>query len=199
MKKYITKIYTVITSRTFGHSVQTLGVFLMVATVFGVGTVHPVVFAKEEIVASVSDVRTEDEVLWLARTVYSETKISEEQLLVAWVIRNRVESKQYPDTYKEVVLQRGQFSGLHPSDKQYGINMSLTLGHTGPGWDSSIEIARAVYDARGILRPFPKTVRHFYSPQSVTVHPSWATDEKPVRVIRSENKENIRFAFYDSI
>ncbi len=162
------------------------------------GMFQPVAFA-DEATTVVDDIKTNEEMLWFARTLYSESKVPEEQLLVAWVIRNRVESEQYPDTYKETVLQRGQFSGLHPSDKQYRINVSFTFEHTGPGWDSAVEIAHAVYTAPGILRPFPKTVRHFYSPQSVTVHPSWAVNEKPVHTIRNTETEQIRFAFYDSI
>ena len=34
----------------------------------------------------------DNETLWLARAIFSETKRPEEQILVAWVIRNRVET-----------------------------------------------------------------------------------------------------------
>lgn len=48
---------------------------------------------------------TEDEILWLARTIFSETKRPHEQELVAWVVRNRVETGYRGNaTYEAAVL-----------------------------------------------------------------------------------------------
>ncbi|MBI5004915.1 MAG: cell wall hydrolase, partial [Candidatus Lloydbacteria bacterium] len=52
----------------------------------------------------------EKEILWLARGVYSEKKNEEEMRLIAWVIRNRVETKYRGTTYQEVVTSDKQFS-----------------------------------------------------------------------------------------
>src|SRR5688572_27065202 len=141
---------------------------------------HTAVASAEGIVST----KIDEEILWFARTIYSETKKPEEQTLVAWVIRNRVESKYFPDTYKEVVLQQGQFSGMHATDKQYGVNMSMDYNDESPAWDSALSIARAVYSADPILRPLPADVTHFYSPISVSRTPSWAAATKPAHEVR---------------
>ena len=141
----------------------------------------------------------DQEVLWLARALYSETKKPEEQALVAWVIRNRVESPLYPDTYKEVVLQYGQFSGLNARDKQYNVNVSLGYGDTSSAWDSALSIARAVYFADPILRPLPAGVMHFYSPVSVVVTPKWAQGIEPSHTVKDPATNTVRFAFYADV
>lgn len=138
----------------------------------------------------------DDEILWFARTIYSETKKAEEQRLVAWVIRNRVESGLYGDSYEEVVLARGQFSGMHATDKQYSINISLDYGDTSPSWDSALSIARSVYYADTVLNPLSSEVRHFYSPISVINTPSWALGLEPAHTVADPVTSHIRFAFY---
>ncbi len=144
-------------------------------------------------------VNADDEVLWFARAIYSETKVASEQALVAWVIRNRVESDKYPDTYKEVVLQSGQFSGFSISDKQYHINTSMTFKDSNPSWDTAVAIAQAVYTAPEALRPLSKGVMHFYSPISVSNTPSWAAGREADHVVRDTKTNGIRFAFYADI
>lgn len=138
----------------------------------------------------------DDEILWFARTIYSESKDAGEQRLVAWVIRNRVESDLYPDTYKEVVLQKGQFSGMHPSDRQYSINTSLDYDDSSPAWDSALSIARSVYYGSSLLSPLSSEVMHFYSPISVINTPSWAAGLEPAHTVRDTGTSAVRFAFY---
>lgn len=145
------------------------------------------------------DPKIDEEILWFARTIYSETKKPEEQTLVAWVIRNRVESPLYPSSYKDVVLQRGQFSGMHATDKQYTINVSLGYGDTSDSWDGALSIARAVYFADPVLRPIGKNVTHFYSPVSVGYTPTWAKGITPAHVVRDSSSNSVRFAFYADI
>lgn len=147
-------------------------------------------------VAPVVDVQ--DEILWFARAIYSETKIPAEQTLVAWVIRNRVESEYYPDSYKEVVLQPGQFSGFSQHDSQYHINSTLDFEDSNPAWNSAVAIAEAVYVADPILRPLSADVLHFYSPISVVYTPSWAQGRDADHVVR-DSRGNARFAFYADI
>jgi spore germination cell wall hydrolase CwlJ-like protein len=144
-------------------------------------------------------VNVDDEVLWFARAVYSETKIPSEQTLVAWVIRNRVESDKYPDTYKGVVLQPGQFSGFSIRDAQYRINSTLTFEDHNPAWDSAVTIAQAVYTAPDALRPMSKYVMHFYSPISVLHTPSWAEGREADHIVRDTKTDGVRFAFYADI
>ncbi|MCR4274718.1 MAG: cell wall hydrolase [Candidatus Campbellbacteria bacterium] len=143
-------------------------------------------------------VDVQDEILWFARAIYSETKVPAEQTLVAWVIRNRVESGKFRDTYKGVVLQPGQFSGFSSVDAQYGINSSLTLEDENPSWKSAVAIAEAVYVANPILRPLSADVLHFYSPISVVNTPKWAQGRDADHVVR-DMRGNARFAFYADI
>lgn len=143
-------------------------------------------------------VDVDQEMLWFARAIYSESKKPEEQALVAWVIRNRVESTKYPGAYEDVVLQPGQFSGLSVRDAQYWTNSTLTFDDHSPSWDSAVEIAEAVYRAPGAMRPFSKNVMHFYSPISVVRTPSWAEGRDADHIVH-DDKGNARFAFYSDI
>jgi spore germination cell wall hydrolase CwlJ-like protein len=142
--------------------------------------------------------RDEEEILWLARLVYSETKRPEEQVLVAWVVRNRVESKYRGDSYKEVALHDSQFSGLNSFDRNYRHNVTRNYDDESITWQNALSVARAVYFADDVLRPFPKTVMHFYSPISVRSKPSWAKGSEPVQVVKDDD-ESVRFAFYKDI
>jgi len=66
-----------------------------------------------------------DEMLWLARIIYSETKTTYEMKLVAWVARNRVESGYTGNTYEQVAKSKYQFSGLNSFDRNYRHNISI--------------------------------------------------------------------------
>lgn len=155
------------------------------------------------LVATAADARAEalrqEEILWLARAIYSETKVKEEQLIVAWVIRNRVESEKFGDTYRTVVLSPGQFSGLNAGDPQYRHNLSRVRESGGIAWKNALEVAEAVYNAPSALRPVPVTVWHFYSPNAVSRKPSWAAGLSAIHVIRDPKTEAVRFAFYSSV
>ena len=133
------------------------------------------------------------DILWLARVIYSETKIKEEQIVVAWVVRNRVETKYRGEsTYKEVALDPSQFSGIKPAVKLDYSDTDMKI------WQDSITIARAVYFADSSLRPVAQSVRHFYSPEVVVRDPNWAKNKKPAMVLR-DSDGSVRFAFYDKI
>src|SRR3990167_5555288 len=59
--------------------------------------------------------REAKDILWLARILYSESKVREEQIIIAWVVRNRVESGfRGAQSYKDVAISPAQFSGLWP-------------------------------------------------------------------------------------
>ncbi|MCK5027689.1 MAG: cell wall hydrolase [Candidatus Pacebacteria bacterium] len=140
-----------------------------------------------------------DEILWLARAIYSETKDEKEMYLIAWVIRNRVENHYWNDcTYEAVVNRPKQFSGLNSTDPQYKHNMSLTHGHTYITWQTALEVAENVYYAESSKRPFSKYIQHFYSPEVVEA-PEWAEHEKLAFVSHDTNDGTVRFAFYKEI
>ncbi len=138
------------------------------------------------------------EMLWFARAIYSESKNREEQYLIAWVIRNRVESRHKgAESYQETVLARSQFSGLSSRDPQFRINVSLGFEDSGPGWDSAKSIAESVLTSGDTYRPIPAGVKHFYSPLAVTV-PTWAEGEKPYLLTYNDDGKP-SFAFYRDI
>jgi len=133
------------------------------------------------------------EILWLARVIYSETKVKEEQIMVAWVVRNRVETGYRGEaSYKEVALDPSQFSGIKSVSKLEYSDTNMKI------WQDTITIARAVYFADASLRPIAKTVRHFYSPEVVVRDPNWAKNKTPAIVLR-DNKGSVQFAFYDNV
>ena len=138
------------------------------------------------------------EILVLARTLYTETKVAEEQKRVGEVIRNRVKSTYYPNTYRDVVYQPKQFSGMHDSNPQYRIAMRLTSEHTGPGWNSALQIAHDIYTEED-TQILPNNTYHFYSPVSVKRDPKWAEGIEPVHTVPNPNGHALRFAFYAGV
>lgn len=137
-----------------------------------------------------------EEILWLARAIRSETDLAREKHDIAWTIRNRVQNEWYPDTYKEVVLQPYQFSGLNDFDYHYETNIARDFDTDDPVWQSTLEIAREVYYADDSERPFGKGVMHFYSPVAVGT-PDWAIGLTPVK--ESYGARGVRFAFYQGV
>ncbi len=142
-----------------------------------------------------------EDVLWLARCIYSETKTATEQELVAWVIRNRVETGyRGEDTYRDVVLDPYQFSAFNPGSRLRRLFLSLTPQSDAQGWQQALEVAFNVYNAPPRLRPFSEETRHFYSERSMRgrVQPVWARGETPVQVV-GFRIDPTRFRFYSGI
>jgi len=139
------------------------------------------------------------QILWLARIIYSETKRADEQPVIAWVVRNRVDSPRFQDSYKAVARANGQFSGLHPRDRQYRHNITREYGKAGDAWQHALEVAKGVYNAPEALRPFPQSMQHFYSPISVKETPTWAHNQSPEYTIKDPQTNETRFAFFTNI
>ena len=79
----------------------------------------------------------QDEVLWLARCVYSESNLKHEQKVIAWVVRNRVDTEYRGTSYREVVLEPLQFSVFNtPSPRRTHI-LSLNAKSTSPSMVAS--------------------------------------------------------------
>lgn len=143
---------------------------------------------------------TETEILWLARTIFSETKRTDEMRLVGWVIRNRVDTEYRGDsTYEDVVKSKHQFSGITPGTKYYDFISSLSYGDPYPAWQDALAVARDIYHAPESARPLPTHVRHFYSPISVNRTPVWTTDGTVHTVISDNAGDPARFAFYAGV
>lgn len=140
--------------------------------------------------------------VWLARAIYSETKLPHEQELVAWVVRNRVES-QYRGrgTYKEVVLDPYQFSAFNPGAQKRSFYLSLTPDVQLPTWQQALWIAHYVRHADEVYRPFSPETRHFYSERSMTTrqHPYWVSHQQFVSPGWEYSVNERRFRFYKEI
>lgn len=148
-------------------------------------------------VSWIRDEPSEEELLWLARCIYSETKRPIEQLLVAWVVRNRVET-QYGgnDSYKEVILDPYQFSAFNPES-----DLTLPdLASDSTGWKETVRLARYVMKAPASDRPFSVITRHFYSERSMPDHrkPSWVGKSRALQ-INGHDIDEERFRFYSGI
>ena len=141
------------------------------------------------------------ETLWLARCIYSETKRPKEQELVAWVVRNRVETNyRGNDSYREAVLDPYQFSAFNPGSRKRAHYSSLTPASQATGWQRALFIAYQVKQAPAAQRPFSKSTRHFFSERSMAGgrHPSWASRGSKVTPERYRIQED-RFRFYEDV
>jgi hypothetical protein len=126
--------------------------------------------------------RQMDEVLWLGRAVLSESDRTEEQRLVAWVIRNRVETNFRGDTYRDVVLEPRQFSAFNGATPRREYILGLDQSDQVPSWMNALDVSLDVYQARARDRPFGIDTRHYYSPVSMVgpSAPTWAASGRPL-------------------
>ncbi len=141
-----------------------------------------------------------EDVLWLARCIFSETKRPDEQELVAWVIRNRVETGyRGRRSYRDAVLDPWQFSAFNDNSPKRTYYSSLTFDSKPKGWKTALFIAYDVLNAPAYERPFPNKTRHFYSERSMkgSVQPEWAGGKRPVALDR--NIDPKRFRFYAGV
>ena len=143
---------------------------------------------------------SKEEILWLARVIYSETKRPDEQELVAWVVRNRVETGYRGNSsYKDAVLDKYQFSAFIPNTSTRRHYTSLDWNSQAKGFQTALSIAQNVAAAGVQERPFSETTRHFYSARSMAggKAPAWAQNKRPVKLDR--HVEADRFRFYEQI
>ncbi|MEM1041584.1 MAG: hypothetical protein AAGI91_03050 [Bacteroidota bacterium] len=154
-------------------------------------SVKSTAFASEDI---------KDDVLWLARCIYSETKRPDEQELVAWVVRNRVETGyRGQGSYRDAILDPWQFSAFNGNSPKRLYYSGLDFESKAKGWQTALFIAHDVLHAPAYERPFAKTTRHFYSERSMQgrLKPVWADGRRPVALDREIDPK--RFRFYSSI
>lgn len=144
----------------------------------------------------------DSETLWLARCIYSETNRPEEQELIAWVVRNRVESTyRGKTTYRRVVLDPYQFSAFNADSPKSSYYRSLMPSHNQDGWQRALTIAYYVRLARPDYRPFSAETLHFYSEQSMVGRkkPAWAYGSQPIQTPERYALDERRFRFYEGI
>lgn len=155
---------------------------------------------EPDLAASPTDV--DESTLWLARAIYSETKLSHEQELVAWVIRNRVETEYRGNgTYKEVVLDPYQFSAFNPGSPKRSFYTRLHSETPFSSWQQALWIAHYVRHADPTYRPFSTETRHFFSEQSMQGRrmPAWANSQQYVSPNLAYRVDERRFRFYKEV
>lgn len=144
----------------------------------------------------------DDATLWLARAVYSETKKPHEQELVAWVVRNRVET-QYrgQSTYRDVVLDPSQFSAFNYGSGKRSFYMNLQPDTPLDSWQQALHVAYYVRHADSAYRPFHISTRHFFSQVSMPYHrfPHWANQSNKVDPQWDISLDEWRFRFYANL
>lgn len=142
----------------------------------------------------------QEDILWLARCVYSESNLDHEQRLVAWVVRNRVETGYRGNTYRDVVLEPYQFSAFNHNSARRRQLLGLNLDTASRAWRQALQAAYDVYFQPSSRRPFPTTTRHFYSPISMEGGrtPGWALNQTPLSSA-GLGVDPYRFKFYTDI
>lgn len=110
-----------------------------------------------------------DSIDYMARTAWGEAR-GEGTLgmrAVSHVIHNRVQSRRYPSTVREVVLQPWQFSAWNAADPNRA--KMLALDETDPAFRAALDIAREVL--RGGSADPTGGALHYHA---TSVSPSWA-------------------------
>lgn len=157
---------------------------------------------RPELLPVVPASEIDEETLWLARCIYSETNRPEEQELIAWVVRNRVEQNyRGKSSYRRVVLDPFQFSAFNADSPKSGMYRSLSVNHNMKGWTRALAIAYYVRHASPQYRPFSEGTLHFYSEQSMVgrIQPKWARGMTPVETPERYQLDERRFRFYEGI
>jgi len=142
------------------------------------------------------------ETLWLARGIFSESKQPHEQALVAWVIRNRVETRyRSKQSYQDVILDPYQFSAFNVNNIKRDFYVGLNPYSRTPGWQRALSIAYHVRMATDDYRPFAESVRHFYSERSLQdgAMPEWAVGLEPILPQTPFAIDKRRFRFFDGV
>ncbi len=96
------------------------------------------------------------------------------KLAVACVVRNRVNDKRWPDTYKEVLLQSKQFSCFNPDL----LRPEIFEHEWNEFWWRECKFAAwgVMYD---YIRDVTQGANHYYAVDLIDP-PYWAKDEHPV-------------------
>lgn len=127
----------------------------------------------------------------LARALFGEARNTlvpdEARIAIGWVIRNRVASSRWPDTYWEVITILSHFSSFNMDDENRPYVEDPL--HTGKeidkkAWQHVYEIASKVVSGE-FLDP-TNGANHYYDDSIDT--PNWAKDQKPTLTINYVNQ-----------
>jgi len=135
------------------------------------------------------------EVLWTTRAVLSETNNPREMLLIANVIRNRVDlGYRGRETAKEVILDPYQFSAFNPGREMRWRYINMESQHvSNERWQEAWTAARYAMTAPREVLPFDNPcVNHFVHPGGLVRTPSWMYEMEQV-VLGDVQRPDIAF------
>ena len=118
----------------------------------------------------------EDDKILLARAIFAEAagELYSGKVAVGWVVRNRVESKKFPNTYWGVIFQRAQFSGVNSKLWKLTYDLKKMTPYQLSMWQDCLKIAQDVIEGR-VSDPTNGS-DHYYNPSLVSL--SWAKKMK---------------------
>ncbi len=124
--------------------------------------VHPIAF-----IAQLTDKTPDDHFMYLARTIYGEARGQsyESKIAVGWIIRNRLATGRWGDTYKSVVTAHLQFTCWSQNIDPHGY--AAIHNPVGQVWEDCKRAAREVMAASDDTNPLPGAI-NYYSPTAQT-------------------------------
>jgi len=139
-----------------------------------------------------------DEII-LARALFGEARNTlvpdEARVAIGWVIRNRVESSRWPNTYWEVITTPSQFSSFNVDDDNRSfVENPLHKDNAvdKKAWENTCNIARNII--KGEITDPTQGANHYYDDSINT--PDWAKDQKPTLAISYINQYEVEASIY---
>jgi len=127
----------------------------------------------------------------MARTLYGEAEALNEldAIAIGWVIKNRVDYPNWPNSVREVCLQPWQFSCWNANDP----NRDRILKGSGRWFDRCKELAKSILEDKVADPTFKST--HYYA--TFVAKPKWAKGHTCVYTTQHRNKNYCHLFFND--
>lgn len=127
----------------------------------------------------------------LARVLFGEARSTlvpdEARMAIGWVVKNRIESSRWPNTYWEVITTPSHFSSFNiGDDNRPFVEDPLHKNNEidKKAWEHTYDIARKIIEGE-IIDP-TQGANHYYDDSIST--PGWAKDQKPTLTISYINQ-----------
>lgn len=127
----------------------------------------------------------------LARVLFGEARNTlvpdEARIAIGWVVKNRIESSRWPNTYWEVITTPSHFSSFNiGDDNRPFVEDPLHKNNEidKKAWEHTYDIARKIIEGE-IIDP-TQGANHYYDDSIST--PGWAKDQKPTLTISYINQ-----------
>lgn len=127
----------------------------------------------------------------LARVLFGEARSTlvpdEARIAIAWVVKNRVSSSRWPNTYWEIITTPSQFSSFNIGDNnrpfvEDPLHKNNEIDKN--AWEHTYDLARKIIE--GEIPDPTQGANHYYDDSNGT--PNWAKDQKPTLTINYINQ-----------